>query len=114
MFKPANEQTTQDQKFQQNQQGRDNMNNIMPEIKDDLNNMKNKATSFANDMSDAGARQSKRAVIYLQDRMDEVKAGSKQAVRRMETRIRIEPTQSVAIAFGVGAIVSYLLRRRSA
>ncbi len=113
MFKPANEQITQDQKIKNNLQERDTMNNIMPEIKDDLNILKNKANSFANDVSDASARQSKRAVVYLQDRMGELKVGGKQAMRRMETRIRIEPTQSVAIAFGVGALVSFLLSRRS-
>jgi ElaB/YqjD/DUF883 family membrane-anchored ribosome-binding protein len=114
MFKPANEQATQDQKFRNNLQERDTMNNIMPEIKDDMNAVKNKANKFVNDVSNEGVRQSKRAVVYLQDRMDDLKVGSKQAMRRMETRIRIEPTQSVAIAFGVGVLASYLLSRRSA
>lgn len=75
-------------------------------IKDDVVSLAQNVRNISNDSANA-------ATNYMSNRMDDLKASSKVALNKMETRIKSKPSQSIAIAFVAGLATSYLLGRRS-
>ena len=85
----------------------------MKEVSEELESLKSGVIGLAHNLRDIGADKAHEAASYVNDQIDTLKATSVDSFKRIEKKIQDKPGQSVAIAFGVGLLASYLLGRKS-
>ena len=71
-----------------------------------------KATSFATDFADEAAERGRKAAEKAAHYADEAAVRGKKAARYAVREVKDHPLTAVAIAAGIGAVVSLLLLRR--
>lgn len=76
--------------------------------------IKENVVNLAQNLKEAGRERIQEAAEYVHERVDDLKATGAETLESVETRIRSNPGRSLALAFAVGALASYLLGRRSA
>lgn len=77
----------------------------MQEIKED-------AIVLARNIGDVATHKAQDATKYVQGQFDELKSTGEDSLKKVESRIKAKPGQSIAIAFTAGLLASYLLGRR--
>jgi ElaB/YqjD/DUF883 family membrane-anchored ribosome-binding protein len=80
---------------------------------DEIQDIKENVVEIARTIRDASNDRAHDAADYVRDRVDGLKASGRDALEKVETRIKARPGQSVAFAFAAGLIASFLLGRRS-
>lgn len=83
------------------------------EISSDARDMKENVVGLARNVRDASSDKAHALSDYLRDRVSELKASGESSLEKLEVRIKAKPGQSIAIAFSVGLLTSYLLGRRT-
>lgn len=87
-----------------------NTDNVLPP---ELSNIKENVTEIARNVKAISNDKAHEATKYLNDRMHDLKSAGSEALEKTERKIQRNPGQSVAIAFAVGILASFLFGRRT-
>jgi ElaB/YqjD/DUF883 family membrane-anchored ribosome-binding protein len=82
-------------------------------LKAEARDFKENIVGIARNIKEGSSDRAQVATDYIRDRLHDLKSASNDTLDKVETRIKNKPTQSVAIAFATGLVLSYLLGRRS-
>ncbi len=82
-------------------------------IKDEAQNIKENVVGLARSIRDNSADKAHVATDYVRNRLDDLQYSGTDALKKIESRIKSKPAQSVAIAFAAGLLASFLFGRRS-
>lgn len=83
------------------------------DIRRDLNALQSDVAILASDVKKAGTEKARDAINYVSDQVDSLRDTSASALVKLEENIKANPGQSITIAFVAGALVSFLLGRKS-
>jgi ElaB/YqjD/DUF883 family membrane-anchored ribosome-binding protein len=84
----------------------------LEDIKDDIHALQAHAFSLAHEIGDVGTDTAREAVSYVNDGIGTLRKSGAEVVGKAEKGIKARPGQSLAIAFGVGLLASFLLSRK--
>lgn len=87
----------------------DPVNDATPAIE----TLRENVVGLAHDLKAAGNDKAHKALDYMNDGADSLRASGSDALAKIERRVRAKPGQSLGIAFAVGIIASLFLTRRS-
>jgi len=83
------------------------------EVFSDLKSIKKSILGATENIKDASVDGIHAATDYVSDRVDDLKATGASKIKKVESRIKSKPGQSVAIAFIAGVLTSFIFGRRS-
>jgi ElaB/YqjD/DUF883 family membrane-anchored ribosome-binding protein len=75
--------------------------------------VKENIVGLAQHAKDIGNEKAHQASEYVREHATSLKLSGTDALRRVESRIKAKPGQSIGIAFAAGILASILLRRRA-
>lgn len=81
-------------------------------LKEDAASLKDNAIQLAQRVRDEGEQKVRQAKDAVSEGYERFKSSSADQLRDVEKRVKDKPLQSIAIAFGVGLIASYIFGRR--
>jgi ElaB/YqjD/DUF883 family membrane-anchored ribosome-binding protein len=81
-------------------------------IRKDIGQLQTQLSTLARDIGVVGTSQFSHATGYINRSVSQLKDSSSDYMRRAEDRIKENPGQAISIAFAVGLLASYLVRRR--
>jgi len=79
----------------------------------EAHNLKENVVGLARSLKETSVDKAHVAADYVNNRVEDLKYSGADALKKIETRIKEKPSQSVAIAFAAGILASFLLGRRS-
>ncbi len=82
------------------------------DIREDLDSLKNNVVELTRHIKKDGSQQTRVIKRSLLEQLSQLEASSQKQFKAIESNIKEKPAQSVAIAFGVGVVASFLLNRR--
>lgn len=88
------------------------MDNDFSALKEDVDTIKKDGSEFAQHVAEVGKEGISDLSKAAHEQVAHVKEEGKTYLHKMEACIKEKPTQSMAIAFGVGLLTSILLGRR--
>lgn len=81
-------------------------------IKDSVNSIKQSASELAHHVYSDGRDVLTQAGEKAMDRFDGLRQSGMEELKKVETRVREKPAQSLAVAFAAGIILSFLFGRK--
>lgn len=105
-----------------NKQGNTNGHSVNPvnkeataaidNIRKDIGQLQTQLSSLARDIGVVSTSQLSQATGYINRSVSQLKDTSADYMHKAEERIKENPGQAISIAFAVGLLASYLIRRR--
>ena len=86
---------------------------IQRDLSETADDIKENVVGIVQHAKDVGNDKAHQATNYVHERADNLRLAGRDALSRVEDRIRSKPGQSVGIAFAAGILASFLLGRRS-
>lgn len=78
-----------------------------------IRDIKENVIDLAQNLKEVGREQAHMVTDYVSEQVENIKTVGTDTLEEVESRVKSNPGQSLAFAFVAGALVSYLLGRRS-